>query len=266
MSEPDAWQVSGDAAVVYEEAFVPAIFAQWAPQMAEAAGLRGGDRVLDVGCGTGVLAREAATAVGPEGRVTGLDINDGMLAVARRLAPEIDWRQGDAAALPFEDGAFDAVVSQFVLMFVPDRQAAVAEMGRVLAPGGRLAVAVWVGFDRAPGYAILTEITGRRVGSAAAEVFKAPFALGDEAELAALFHAAGLADIEVRTRDGWARYPSIDHFIRTEVKGSPVDDLLDEAAFQALLEEAREELKSFRDEDGRVAIPLDARIVTARKP
>jgi ubiquinone/menaquinone biosynthesis C-methylase UbiE len=128
MSNQDAWQLAHDAAVAYENDFVPAIFAQWPPVLAEIAGMGSGDRVLDVACGTGILAREALARVGPSGRVTGLDLNEGMLAVARQLRPEIDWRHGDAAKLPFEDSAFDVVVSQFALMFFPDRVAALREM------------------------------------------------------------------------------------------------------------------------------------------
>src|SRR5262245_35680273 len=116
MSNQDAWQLAHDAAVAYEKDFVPAIFAQWPPVLAEIAGISPGGRVLEVACGTGVLAREAATRTGSMGRVTGLDLNEGMLAIARRLRPEIDWRQGNAAKLPFADSAFDVVVSQFALM------------------------------------------------------------------------------------------------------------------------------------------------------
>jgi ubiquinone/menaquinone biosynthesis C-methylase UbiE len=90
MTEQEGWQVSGAAAEVYEKWFVPAIFGQWAPRLAGTAGLAPGDRVLDVGCGTGVLARAAADRVATEGQVTGLDINVGMLAVARRIRPQID--------------------------------------------------------------------------------------------------------------------------------------------------------------------------------
>jgi ubiquinone/menaquinone biosynthesis C-methylase UbiE len=98
--------------------------------------------VLDVACGTGVVAREAARRVGPAGAVAGLDRNEGMLAVARRMAPGIAWRHGLAEALPFPDGAFDAVICQFGLMFFEDRGKALGEMWRALRPGGRLAVAV----------------------------------------------------------------------------------------------------------------------------
>ena len=116
MTETSDFQISNDAAEVYERLFVPALVGQWAEQIAEAARIDAGDRVLDVGCGTGVLARAAADRVELAQQVTGLDRNEGMLAVARRVRPQIDWRQGDASALPFADNSFDVVVSQFALM------------------------------------------------------------------------------------------------------------------------------------------------------
>jgi SAM-dependent methyltransferase len=265
MSEQEAWQVSDDAAVIYEQEFVPALFGQWAPAVAEAAAIGPGDRVLDVACGTGVLAREAAERAGAEGRVTGLDLNDGMLAVARRIRPEIDWRQGDATALPFEVGSFDAVVCQFALMYLPDRLAALGEMWRVLAPGGRLAVAVWAPLERATAYCALADIARRRTTDAAATMLAAPFVLGDEAELLSLFDAAGIAGAAVTTHEGHGRFASIDEFVRAEVKGTPLDDLLDDDAYAALASEARDEMTRFCDGEGKMAFPIEAHIVTARK-
>lgn len=101
------------AATAYEERFVPALFQQWAPLVVRTAHIHPGNRVLDVACGTGVLAREAASQVGASGHIAGLDITPGMLEVARRIAPAIAWHQGTADALPFPNRSFDAVVSQF---------------------------------------------------------------------------------------------------------------------------------------------------------
>src|SRR5688500_17922473 len=112
------------AADVYERLFVPAEFQEWAPRVIEAARVRQGQRVLDVACGTGVLAREAAGVAGSGGHVAGVDLDGGMLIVAARVAPWIDWREASAESLPFADASFDAVVSQFWLMFFPDRRAA----------------------------------------------------------------------------------------------------------------------------------------------
>src|SRR5215218_11336618 len=106
------FQLSVEAAEVYEARFVPALFAEWAPHLVEAARVAGGQAVLDVACGTGVVARTAADRMGGQGRVVGLDLNEGMLTVAGRLRPDIEWRQGDAADLPFEAGSFDAVLCQ----------------------------------------------------------------------------------------------------------------------------------------------------------
>jgi ubiquinone/menaquinone biosynthesis C-methylase UbiE len=262
MSEQEALQLSNNAAVVYEQDFVPALFGQWPPQLADAAEIGSGDRVLDVGCGTGIFAREAAVRSGQTGKVTGLDVNESMLTVAKRLRPEIDWRLGDTTDLPFEDEAFDVVASQFVLMFVPDRIAALKEMWRVLAPGGRLVVAVW---SASPGYAVLAKIARRRAGEEAAATFEAGFALGNQAEVLELFSKAGIPDARLKSCEGWARFPSIDEFVRVEIKGWVLADALDEATYEALLEGARERLAEFCDSDGRIAFPMDAHIITARK-
>ena len=109
-------------AEIYDRLFVPALFARWGPVLADAARLSAGDRVLDVACGTGAATLAAAARVGPTGSVTGLDPNPDMLAVARGKGAPVDWRDGVAEALPFPDASFDAVVSQFGMMFFTDRR------------------------------------------------------------------------------------------------------------------------------------------------
>jgi ubiquinone/menaquinone biosynthesis C-methylase UbiE len=135
------WNPRDGAASIYQDLIVPALMEEWAPRVADAAEIRPGQRVLDVACGTGVLTRAAATRTGPSGAVTGLDLSPRMLEVAARLSPALTWHRGSAEALPFQDESFDAVVSQFGLMFVPDPTLALREMMRVLTRGGRLAVA-----------------------------------------------------------------------------------------------------------------------------
>jgi SAM-dependent methyltransferase len=207
--EPERWQVSTDAAEVYESCFVPAIFGAWASRVADAAGIRRGNRVLDVGCGTGVLAREAVRRVGREGQVVGLDLNEGMLAVAARTEPKIEWRQGDAASLPFEDASFEVVVSQFALMYFPERVTSLREMWRTLASRGRLAIAAWAPLGRARGYQILVDIATRQCGGEAANVLAAPFVLGDQAELAKLVFDGGISGANVTLLEGSIRFPSV---------------------------------------------------------
>ncbi len=139
---------------IYEQHMVPAIFARWASDLVDAAGVRPGQRVLDVACGTGVVTRLLAERVGPTGRAVGLDFNAGMLAVARAaaLGLAIEWLEGNAMSMPLPDAAFDAVVCQQGLQFVPDKLAALREMRRVLVPSGRLAMSLWRSVEHAPGF------------------------------------------------------------------------------------------------------------------
>ena len=134
MSEPTL-QAQIDAANAYEALFVPALFGQWAPKVADAAQIQPGQRVLDVACGTGILAREVSLRMRSSGRVAGVDPSPGMVAGAKQLAPAVEWREGVAESLPFPDQSFDAVVSQFGLMLFTYRHQALRQMLRVLALG-----------------------------------------------------------------------------------------------------------------------------------
>ena len=203
-----AEQAQIEAATTYESLFVPALFEQWTAQVADAAGIQPGQRVLDVACGTGVLARHVARRIGTSGTVTGLDPSPGMLAVADRHAPAVDWRRGTAESLPFDAGSFDAVVSQFGLMFFTDRAQAVREMMRVLTPGGRLAVAVWDSLENNPAYAAEVDLLTRLAGRAPADALRAPFMLGDREVLAKVFEDAGVRPIDITTHAGIARFPN----------------------------------------------------------
>jgi SAM-dependent methyltransferase len=266
MSNSEAWQVTDHAAVLYERSFVPAIFAPAVVTVADAAGIGRADRVLDVGCGTGALAREAARRVGREGRVVGLDLNPLMLEVARSQAPGIEWRRGDAADLPYETGAFDVVASQFALMFVPDPALALRAMWRVLAPDGRLAIAVCGPMANAPGYDALARVAERVCRPDVVELLRSPFVLGDKDRLATLVGGAGIKTAEIRTVASPVRFPSVDALVHTEVKASPIRGVIDEPSFDALLEGAREGLARWRrGSDDEVAFSMDVQIVTARK-
>jgi SAM-dependent methyltransferase len=266
MDDTGTGQVTRSAAEIYEEFFVPALFRDWAPRVAEAARLSPGQAVLDVACGTGVLAREAAARVAPGGSTAALDRNEGMLAVARRTAPAIDWHLGKAESLPFGDGRFDAVVSQFGLMFFEDRIAALGEMWRVLRPGGRLAVAVWDALAHSPGYAAMVALLQRLFGDRIANELRAPFVLGEPGAFRSLLEAAGIAAAEIRTLDGTARFPSLEAWVRTDVKGWTLADLIDDAQYRRLQQEVQRELRAYVGPDRAVAFGAPAHIATARKP
>jgi ubiquinone/menaquinone biosynthesis C-methylase UbiE len=146
MDDQERWQVDDDAAAAYQRFLVPAVTGPWAAVLVERVGLRQGERVLDVACGTGAVARLAAERVGTTGHVTALDINARMLEVGQSLPPvtgaTIDWREGSALTMPLPDAAFDVVTCQLGLQFLPDRPVALREMRRVLSNNGRLALSL----------------------------------------------------------------------------------------------------------------------------
>lgn len=252
---------------VYERMLVPAIFEQWTQRVADAAGIQAGQRVLDVACGTGVLARAVARRVGNSGSIAGLDLNPEMLAVGRRIAPRIEWTEGDAASLPFPDKSFDAVVSQFGMMFFPDRVQAIAEMKRVLKKGGRLAVAVFDSLERLPAYASMCEVLQRVVGDEAAGALRSPFVLGDTEALLGGFREAGFPSATVASHESTEVFKSIEELVRANVDGwFPLAGIrLDEKTRKALIGETGRALASYVLPAGSVEYEVRVHIVSAGK-
>ena len=264
------WQLDGDAAEAYER-YLATSFAPWARRLVELAGIGSGQRVLDVACGTGIVARQAAASVGASGQVVGLDLNDDMLRVARAAAattvPPIEWRQGDAGRLPFPDGSFDAVVCEQAIQFFPDPDAAVREMRRVLSPGGRAAVSVCRPIRFAPTYVALAGVLERHVGRDAAAIMRSPFPDWAIDRVRGPFSRAGFADVRV-TIDVWPlRYPSPAEFLRREASGSPLAGpvgAMDPARRDALLSDLAEAVADHVDDDG-VACPIEVYVAVARR-
>lgn len=262
---PDPFQIPLEVAEIYEERFVPALFADWAPAVADAADLRPGQHVLDVACGTGILARTAAGRVGDNGRVTGLDLNQAMLTVATRVRPDLEWRQGDVQAMPFADTSFDRVVCQMALMFFPDRAAAVLEMARVVRPGGSVTIMAPAALDMQPAWGPFVRVAARHAGPEAIALLGTYWAAGDLGELSRLLTDAGLQTVSSVTRHGTARFGSIDQMITTEVESTPLVDLLTPEMYQHLRADAQEALRSFTTPDGTAALPLVGHIVAGRR-
>ena len=254
-------------AEIYDEKFVPALFAAWGPVVAGIAGIAPGHTVLDVACGTGALTLAAAEAAGARGHVTGLDANPEMLAVARHKSGVIEWVEGRAEALPFEDRRFDAVVSQFAFMFFDDKPRALAEMMRVLRPGGRLALAVCDAVERSPGYGAFSALLDRLFGREVGDAFRAPFSLGDSDELMRLAAAAGIDGARVERRTAAVRFRSIAELVSTERACVwTLGGILDDAQFERLMRESQTALAPFATPDGSVIFDMPSLILTARKP
>jgi ubiquinone/menaquinone biosynthesis C-methylase UbiE len=273
VSQPGQWQVAGSAPEVYERELVPAVFGEWASIVVELAHPRPGERVVDVACGTGIVARIAAARVGPTGVVIGVDLNPGMLSVARsvmltdsRSAAPIQWQEASADKLPFPGESFNIVYCQLGLQFFADRPVALREMRRVLSPEGRLALMVWRGIDESPGFAVLAASLEEHVGQAAAAIMRAPFGLSNAEELAGLVRAAGFRDVAVQQRVGTVRFASVDRFVASYVAGSPLAGPVSQAnnaAREALIADARNALAQYTT-NTELAFPIAAHLLSAR--
>ena len=262
MTRRETFQVSSGAAEIYESRFVPALFAQWAPLVVDQATVTEGQRILDVACGTGVVARAAADRVGPHGLVVGLDLNPGMLAVARRIRPDLDWCLGDAGTLPFPDDTFDAALCQMALMFFPDRRRSLAEMHRVAR---RVTVCVPAALPDQPAYGLLVRVAARHAGPEAVALLDTYWSCGDRDELVALVGEAGATVERCTTHTGTARFPSPDALVDTEIDGSPLAERIGAETREAIRRDVRSELARYVQADGTVAAPLVAHVVTGRR-
>jgi ubiquinone/menaquinone biosynthesis C-methylase UbiE len=190
------WQLAGDAPTSYAR-FIHKIMEPWTDDLIRSAGCRDGDGVLDVACGTGIVADRISLVSGKLRSTTGIDLNEGMLSVARRH-PQVEWCLGSATDMPFDPESFEVVLCQQGLQFFPDRGRAMSEMARVLSPGARLALNVWGALDPQPFQAAVIAGVGKFLGAEAAAAFDLAFSLNTADQLRHLAHDAGLNDIRVR--------------------------------------------------------------------
>ena len=262
MGDSETGQVSEDAAKIYAETYVPALFQEWCPLVLAAANVASGDQVIDVACGTGALAIAVSEFVGPTGTTVGVDINDGMLNIARSRLSPVEWLNAPAEALPFNDGQFNCVVSQFGLMYFENQASAIQEMMRVLRQDGSLAVVVWDKLDNNPGLAAEERLWQQIFGQ---KIDETPYGLGDKETLENLFRSAGVNDSQITTHEGTARFDSIESWIYTGAKGWTEDDALSDEQLNLLLKTAEEKLTSYRTARGTVAFSTSAHIVSVRK-
>ena len=263
------WQLDRSAPEAYERYLVPSVLATWVEPLLDRANVTEGDRVLDVACGTGIVARKAAPRVGDTGSVVGLDINEGMLAVAEQTTADaqtsIEWRQGDATALPFSDGRFDVVCCQQALQFFEEPTEALGEMHRALTSDGRAALSVWRPLEYQPSYVVLAEALETHVGEEAGTMMRSPFPAWDGDDLRSLARDAGFNDVSVTIAVDSGRYPSVEEFVRREAASSPLAELIEDLSQERrdeLLRDVAHSLEEYTDEDG-VVFPMESYVLTA---
>ena len=261
------YQLVGSSPEAYEAYLVPPLFEPCAEQLLAAVDVGLGESVVDVACGTGVVGRRAAELVGPAGAVVGVDVNPAMVAVAARVAPAVDWRVGDAGALPLADASDDAWCCQQGLQFVPDRRAVLAEARRVLRPDGRVAIALWRAAADNPAFDAFADALADVVGDDAAVSMRAPFALGDREELRDLLVASGFAEPTLTLLAFAARFSSARELLRQEVAASPLADVvtgLPAAQQDRLAVELGRRLDHLTDDHGVVA-PMQTWLAVAHR-
>jgi SAM-dependent methyltransferase len=267
-TKPAATQEELEAGRGYEALFVPALFEPWTRHLVDGATIKEGCHVLDVACGSGVLTRHAFAEAGKSGRVVGLDPAPGMIAAANEVEPEVEWVSGRAEELPFEDGEFDCVVSQFGMMFFQDRDKAANEMHRVLKPGGRLAVAVWNSIEHNPAYGDIIAVLDEQVSTAAGDALRLPYSLGDADHVTKSFLDCGFDDVTYQTRTEHASFPSSRTMVEAELRGwLPLFGInLTEEKIADVLVKSDNRLAKYAAESGTAVFPTSAHIVTARRP
>jgi ubiquinone/menaquinone biosynthesis C-methylase UbiE len=260
-------------AETYESYMVPVLFAPWASRLIQSANIQPNDRVLDVGCGTGIVSRLIASNVNFKGKIIGIDLSPNMLAVARARSEQqggqIEWHEGRVESMPFQNASFDLVVCQEALQFFADRKSALSEIHRVLKTDGRFVFSVWQGLDHHPFYVKLHNVIQKRFGMSGVETI---FELGNLETVFALLTSAGFRNVNVESVSMTARFPDPEGFLAGEIDVDtaciPSMQHLDAKERQRITADIRDEmaaaLEEVTDKD-HVVIPFHANIILVNR-
>jgi ubiquinone/menaquinone biosynthesis C-methylase UbiE len=269
------WQLEGSAAELYQRYLVPGITSKWAEDLVHRAQLRAGEEVLDVACGTGVVARLAAKKVA-SGHVTGLDLNAGMLAVARGVLSEgapVNWIEGSALDLPFPVGRFDAVLCQLGLQFFPDQPKALREMRRVVREPGRVALSVYSPIERTPGANAFVQALDEVLGPQASRIKRGEHSFANPAQLEKLVREAGFGAVKVQTVVQTIVFPSVLDYVRFQLLATPMTVLLNDkieperqAIISSVASKAATLAASSMLDGGKFTFPQEAYVAVAWPP
>jgi|HigsolmetaAR201D_1030396.scaffolds.fasta_scaffold01746_5 ubiquinone/menaquinone biosynthesis C-methylase UbiE len=250
MSTSTQWQLAREAAERYEHILVPAILGPAAQTLVDWSSIRAGQAVLDVGCGTGAATRYAADRAGSSGRVVGLDVNAGMIEVAKASSTTtdiaIEWFENSAYELPFADREFDVALCAQTLQFLDNKPRALSEIHRVLKSDGRICVSAWCECALNPYFAALVDAISRHIGPQVAAGLNAAFGLADANAVRALLIDAEFKSVTTAVQQLDLDLPPVREFIPQHVSATPMA-----AGFQAATEQARESV--IREVAGRMA-------------
>jgi len=256
-------------AEAYEKFMVPGMFAHWTEQVVRLAAPQRGEHVLDVACGTGIGARVAARSVGSAGKVVGLDLDPGVIEVARKVtrdtATPLEWHCASALKMPFKNAEFDLCLCLQGLQFFPDRIAGPGEIRRVLKPTGRLFASLWGPLENNAGhYAVVQALENQKVDASAA---KKACSFSNPDEIRDTLTRAGFTSIELRTEDGVSHFASMQAFIDGMTIGSPSTRhavaLLPENGKDRFVMDVSKKLEPYLS-NGELAYPMRSHIVSAR--
>ena len=265
------WQLCKGGPEAFEKYIVPAFGGVWAQDIVKRAALRKGDRILDVGCGTGIVARYAYKALGDSVHITGVDVNDVALEKVREIsarhAAPIEWKQADVTTLPFSDDTFDALLCQQGLQYFPDRFLALKEIKRVLVDEGRIVFSVWRPIEFSPLYLTLHKALETYINREAASILLSAYTLSDPMQLKALFEGAGFKNVKIRIVIRQMRYSPLEEFLFGSLSASPfANDILalEGTVRDEMFQEIRNSISNYIDDDG-LAAPMECYVVSATK-
>lgn len=265
------WQLCKGGPEAFEKYVVPAFGDVWAQDIVKRAALRKGDRILDVGCGTGIVARYAYKSLGDSVHITGVDVNDIALDKAREIsalnAAPIEWKQADVTALPFSNAKFDVLLCQQGLQYFPDRSRALKEINRVLVNEGRIVFSVWRPIEFSPFYFTLHKVLEEYINREAASILASAYTLSDPIQVKTLLEGANFKNIKIRIVIKQMPYSPLEEFLFGSLSASPfaydilmLDGIVREEMFQAI----RKSISNYIDDDG-LAAPMECYVVSATK-
>jgi len=266
MPTSTSWQLTLDAAERYQEVIVPTMLGPAAHALVDEAHLQPDERVVDLGCGTGAVARYAAKLVGTSGHVTAIDVNMGMLQVARSLPPEgapIEWLEHSAQQLSLPSQTFDVVLCAQCLQFLERPDLAVSEMRRVAKSHSRVLISIWCALPENPYFHAVVDAISQHINPDTANAMRAGFRLSDLETLHKLFDGVGFETVEINPIELNLELPSLQEFIPRHISATPMAAAFKSAdpnTRSAIVSQIIEQTDSYKIGDG-IQVPFRTYVI-----